>query len=402
MAPVDDEDENGPPPKNPRDHADRDDREGNATADSRDDDEPDSDDNDADDNGDEQDDGKPPLYKRPIFWIVVGVVAAVLIVGGILYYLHSRKYQSTDDAFVDAHVVRIAAETTGRLSEVVELDNQQVRAGQILAVIEPGTPSTTLREAQAGVAESEAGIAQAQAQVSVAAASLQQAQANARVPLAEANRAQADYDRYLDLQRIDASAVAPTQLDQARAQARAAQAQAAAARKQVDTAAANLSSARRQVDAAQAQRKAAQARVQEAQVTVSYTTIRAPIDGQLVQRQVNVGSYVAPGQQLMAIVPNDMWITANFKETQLTLMRPGLPVTIKIDAFPAEKFPGHVESIQRGAGQAFQLLPPQNATGNYVKVVQRVPVRIRFDGTRWRKFPIGPGMSVVPTVKVRP
>ena len=109
-----------------------------------------------DEQEDDKDDGKPPLYKRPVFWIVVGVVAAVLIVGGVLYYLHSRKYQSTDDAFVDAHVVRIAAETTGRLSEVVELDNQQVRAGQILAVIEPGTPTTTLREAQAGVAESEA------------------------------------------------------------------------------------------------------------------------------------------------------------------------------------------------------------------------------------------------------
>ena len=159
---------------------------------------------------DEEDDGKSPLYKRPVFWIVVGIVAAVLIVGGILYYLHSRKYESTDDAFVDAHVVRIAAETTGRLNEVVELDNQQVRAGQILAVIEPGTPSTSLREAQAGVAESEAGIAQAQAQVSVAMASLQQAQANARVPLAEANRADADYARYRNLQQIDASAVAPT------------------------------------------------------------------------------------------------------------------------------------------------------------------------------------------------
>src|SRR3569623_2551564 len=392
MADSNDEKEREPSSREGRDESKREHRRKEPGGDDRDREEPDSDDDDSQrdrNNEEDEDDGKPPLYKRPVFWIVVGIVAAVLIVGGILYYLHSRKYESTDDAFVDAHVVRIAAETTGRLNEVVELDNQQVRAGQILAVLEPGTPSTSLREAQAGVAESEAGIAQAQAQVSVAIASLQQAQANARVPLAEANRADADYARYRNLQQIDASAVAPTQLDQARAQAQAANAQAAAARKQIDTAAANLSSARKQVDAAHAQRKASQARVQQAQVTVSYTTLRAPLDGQLVQRQVNVGSYVAPGQPLMAIVPNDMWITANFKETQLTLLKPGLPVTIKIDAYPAEKFPGHVESIQRGAGQAFQLLPPQNATGNYVKVVQRVPVRIRFDGTRWRKFPIG-------------
>ncbi len=152
----------------------------------------------------------------------------------------------------------------------------------------------------------------------------------------------------------------------------------------------------------QAQRRSSQARVSQANVSVSYLTIRAPIDGTIANRQVNVGTYVAPGQQLLAIVPDDMWITANFKETQLTLMRPGLPVSIKVDAFPDQKFNGHVESIQRGSGQIFQLLPPQNATGNYVKVVQRVPVRIRFNDNSWRKFMIGPGMSVSPTVTIRP
>jgi membrane fusion protein (multidrug efflux system) len=124
----------------------------------------------------------------------------------------------------------------------------------------------------------------------------------------------------------------------------------------------------------------------------------------VVNRSVNLGSYVAPGMNLMAIVPDRMWVTANFKETQLTLMKPGQPVDIKVDAFPGVEFKGHVDSIQRGAGQAFSILPPQNATGNYVKVVQRVPVRIEFDtqhGADPRKYPIGPGMSVVPTVKVR-
>lgn len=124
----------------------------------------------------------------------------------------------------------------------------------------------------------------------------------------------------------------------------------------------------------------------------------------MVNRSVNLGSYVGPGTQLMAIIPDHVWITANFKETQLQHMRVGQPVTIKVDAYPDVEFRGHVESVQRGAGQAFALLPPQNATGNYVKVVQRVPVRIAFDATQGadpRNYPIGPGMSVVPTVKVR-
>ena len=133
----------------------------------------------------------------------------------------------------------------------------------------------------------------------------------------------------------------------------------------------------------------------------NYLRITAPVNGQVVNRQVDVGSYVSPGQQLLAIVPDEMWVTANFKETQLKHMRIGQPAEIKIDAYPAVKFHGHVDSIQHGAGQAFALLPPQNATGNYVKVVQRVPVRILFDGSEWRKYAIGPGMSVVPTVKVR-
>jgi membrane fusion protein (multidrug efflux system) len=348
-----------------------------------------------------EEDDKPPLYKRPIFWIVIAIVAAVLIIGGTLYYLYARKYESTDDAFIDTHIVRIAAQTDGRLSQVADLDNQHVRKGQLLAVIEPGTPATTRQQAVATVAEADAQIEQALAQVEVSRANLAQARASARAPLAEAQHAQADYERYLKLRSIDQLAAAPTQLDQARAQARSALGQAQAARDQIDTARANISAALRQVTAAQARRDAAQAQVRQASVTVSYTTIRAPIDGQMVQRQINVGSYVAPGQQLMAIVPDDVWVTANFKETQLDLMHPGQAAQIKIDAFPDETFPGHVVSIQRGAGQAFQLLPPQNATGNYVKVVQRVPVRIRFDNDRWRRFVIGPGMSVVPTVQVR-
>ncbi|CAN5229163.1 hypothetical protein BH10PSE15_BH10PSE15_13070 [soil metagenome] len=151
---------------------------------------------------------------------------------------------------------------------------------------------------------------------------------------------------------------------------------------------------------------AKQAQVKQANVTLGYLRLTAPVAGQVVNRQVNLGSYVGPGTQLMAIVPDHVWITANFKETQLRDMKIGQPVEIRVDAYPDIKFHGHVDSVQRGAGQAFALLPPQNATGNYVKVVQRVPVRIEFDrgdkdAPDPRKYPIGPGMSVVPTVKVR-
>jgi membrane fusion protein (multidrug efflux system) len=349
---------------------------------------------------DEEDQG-PPLYKRPIFWIVAAIVAAVLIIGGLLYWSHARKYASTDDAFVDAHIVRIAAQTSGQLTRVIDKDNRHVNQGQLLAVIEPGQPEAQLAEAQAGVSQADAAIEQAQAKVISARATEQQLAASAVAPAAQAVRAADDYRRYAALKELDTAAAAATQVEQARTESRAQAAQAEAAQRQVDSAHADLLAAQKDVKAAHAQRAAAIARVQQAQVINNYLRIVAPVNGQVVNRSVDVGSYVAPGQQLLAIVPDEMWITANFKETQLKHMRPGQPVEIRVDAYPGVKFHGHVDSIQHGAGQAFALLPPQNATGNYVKVVQRVPVRILFDGADWRHYAIGPGMSVVPTVKVR-
>jgi membrane fusion protein (multidrug efflux system) len=364
------------------------------------------DDDDRDGDGGDTDDGaegekKPPPYKRPVFWIVVGVIAAALIVGGVFYWLHKRQFVSTDDAFVDAHIVRIAAQVQGRLTHVAAADNRHVEAGALIATIEPQGPQAQLAQAQAQALEAEAQIRQAEAQVVSARAQRAQAVAQARDPQAQAEKAEADLGRYLTLRGLDADAVAATQIDQARAQARSAQAQAAAARRQIDNADAQIAVARKQVLAAVAQREAARAQIAQAQVTFGYLAIRAPISGQLVNRSVNVGSYVSQGTQLLAIVPDQLYVTANFKETQLTDIRPGQPATIEVDAFPGVEFHGHVDSIQRGAGQAFALLPPQNATGNYVKVVQRVPVRILFDRPDPHAYAIGPGMSVVPTVKVR-
>lgn len=359
--------------------------------------------------GEQQGDGaaeeKPSLFKKPLFWVIVIAVVAVIAIGGTLYYLHARQFESTDDAFVDAHIVRIASQEAGQLVMVADVDNRHVDAGRLLAVVQPSGPEAQLAESRANVVQAEAQVQQALAQVAAAIASRNQAAQAARAPLATATKAAQDLTRYEQLRRLDPNAVAGQQLDQARATARSTAADAASARQQVDAAAAQVTVAARQVRAAEAVVTARKAAVNQAQVTLGNLRLTAPVPGQVVNRQVNLGSYVAPGTQLMALVPDHMWVTANFKETQLTLMRIGQPVEIKVDAYPDVKFRGHVDSIQRGAGQAFSVLPAQNATGNYVKVVQRVPVRILFDHGRDdpdpQRYPIGPGMSVVPTVKVR-
>ena len=361
---------------------------------------------DGDDDEKDDDSKSPPIYKRPLFWIITIPIVAILVIGGVLYYLHARKYESTDDAFVDAHIVRIAAQNAGHLIEVADIDNRHVDAGKLLAVVEPSGPETQLAEAQANVEQSRAAFRQALAQIDAAVANRRQADAAARAPVAAAIKAEQDLARYQALLRLDPNAVAGQQLDQARANARSTAGDARAARRQAAAAQAQVDVAREQAGAARAAIGAREAQVRQANVTLGDLRLVAPVSGQVVNRQVNVGSYVAPGTQLMAIVPDRMWVTANFKETQLTLMKIGQPVDIRIDAYPDVTFHGHIDSVQRGAGQAFALLPPQNATGNYVKVVQRVPVRIEFDRNAKDapdplRYPIGPGMSAVPTVKVR-
>jgi membrane fusion protein (multidrug efflux system) len=358
---------------------------------------------DAGDRADAADD-KASLVQRPIFWIVVVAIVAAVAIGAVFYWLNARQFESTDDAFIDAHIVRIAPQVSGTLIQVADVDNRHVEPGRLLAIIKASGRDAQVAEAQANVAQATAQFAQNQAQVSSAIQQQQAAEAQARVPMAAAIKARQDLARYEALRRLDPAAVAGQQLDQARAAARQTAADAAAARKQIDTARAQVEVARRQIGAGRAVIGARRAQVAQANVAVSDLRLTAPVAGQVVNRQVNVGSYVAPGTQLMAIVPDRMWVTANFKETQLQLMKIGQPVEIRVDAYPDVRFRGRVDSIQRGAGQAFALLPPQNATGNYVKVVQRVPVRIEFDaknGPDPLRYPIGPGMSVVPTVKVR-
>ena len=349
---------------------------------------------------DEKDDG-PPLYKRPLFWIIAAIVLIVAIAGGILWWLHERQFESTDDAFVDAHIVRLAPEVAGVLIWVAADDNRHVKPGDLLAVIKPTGPEAQQAQAQADVRQAEASIAQAEAQLRVARANSAKAQADTIAADADAARSARDLRRYQALVALDRAAVASTQLDAARADAESRAGSALSLHRQARATSDNVRVAAEQVKVARAQYRARQAAAAQAAVTISDLRLTASVSGQVVERSVNVGSYVAPGTQLMAIVPDQIWVTANFKETQLTLMRPGQHADIIVDAYPGVHFDGHVDSLERGAGQAFALLPPQNATGNYVKVVQRVPVRILFDKPDPRRWSIGPGMSVSPRVKVR-
>jgi len=241
-----------------------------------------------DDEAGEKDSG-PPLWKKPVFWIILIVVAAVLIVGGTLFWLHKRQYATTDDAFVDAHIVRIAAEVQGKLTQVADIDNRHVKAGTLLATIEPYASAASLDQAKAQAVQADAGIQQAQAQVVSAQAQRQQAEAQARDPEAQAAKAAADLQRYLALQKLDSAAVSGTQIDQAREAAKSSAAQAAAARRAVDNAAAQVAVAQKQVRANEAQKQAAEAQIRSAQVTVGHLDIRAPVSGQVVNRSVNLG-----------------------------------------------------------------------------------------------------------------
>jgi membrane fusion protein (multidrug efflux system) len=239
---------------------------------------------------------------------------------------------------------------------------------------------------------------QSQAQVVVSETRVAQAEAALNAAEAEAQRASADLQRY---QSVEVRAVSKSAFDQAQAQARTADANVAAARSQTNAAGAEVALSQTGVEAAAAAVEQAKAKLQQAELNLSYTKIVAPMDARVTARTVQPGNYVQPGQALLALVPKNVWVTANFKETQLTHMQPGQPVTLSVDAYPGQKFKGRVDSLQAGTGARFSLLPPENAVGNYVKVVQRVPVKIVFDELVPTNLDIAPGMSVVPEVKVK-
>jgi membrane fusion protein (multidrug efflux system) len=289
---------------------------------------------------------KPPLYKRKGFLIGAAIVVLLGIIVAVAFYIHSRHWQSTDDALTDGHVVDVSSKVSGRIRAVLVDDNQDVKAGQTLIELDP-------RDYEAARAQQAAALSVAQA---------------------EAARANAELARYQRVAQNGGNAVSPQDIDEVVANARKANAQVTQA----------------------------QANLEAAELSLSYTKIVAPFAGRIARKQVEPGAYVSPGQQLVTLVDPHVWVTANFKETQVTYMDPGDPVEIEIDAFPSLHLRGHVDSLQPGSGARFSLLPPENATGNFVKVVQRVPVKIVLDNYDPATGPyLGVGLSVVPKVHIR-
>jgi membrane fusion protein (multidrug efflux system) len=413
--------------------------------------------------------------KRAAQSIGIGLAVMAAVAGGV-YYLHSRHYQSTDNAFIEGDVIQVSPRVAGQVLHVYVQDNQHVNRGDLIAEIDARDYEARAAEARARLAETgaradgaqsnlaltstvtnavltqtgaAAGAAAEQvkvvqaragedaAAIRAAEASVRQAEAQQSAAQAEASRAAEDAVRYRALYAKDE--VSKQQLDQAETQASATAAAQQAAGQATEAARAHLAQARSAETSTQAGLRQAEAQVfqaegrvseaqsapqqiavrhadvsalraqveqqrasaEQAELALSYTRIYAPESGYMTRKSVEPGDFVQPGQPLAALVSDRLWVVANFKETQLTLMRPGQPVTLTLDAFPQLRLRGHVESFQSGTGAAFSLLPAENATGNYVKVVQRVPVKIVLDEAPPAGYRIGPGMSVEPEVKVR-
>lgn len=402
-----------------------------------------------------------PRRKRTIRFVVLAIIVVAAIVAIPVYAYYSVR-ESTDDAQVDGHVIPISPRVSGTVLDILVNDNQSIKAGQELIKLDPADYQVALAQAQAQLASSEASTTESQqnvpittvnttSQVSTASTQVQQAQAGvasaqqainvARAALNSARgtvaqrqanyvKAQKDLARMKDL--VDKDEISHQDYDAAvaaaeanRAQVESAKADVVQAERQVDQAIAQLDEARARVATAMVQRrqseevragqqavsaaryKQAQASVQQrqaalnqARLNLQYTIIKAPVDGIVSRKTAEPGMQLAAGQQIMALVPlDDVWVTANFKETQLKKMRVGQKVEIEVDTYgSSRKYRGHVDSISAASGARFSLLPPENATGNYVKVVQRIPVKIILEPGENRDHSLLPGMSVSPTV----
>jgi membrane fusion protein (multidrug efflux system) len=348
-------------------------------------------------NGNSPESGTPKRNNRR--HLIVGFATLVIGVATAIYYFeYVAPYESTDDAFIEAHVTPIAPQVAGRVAQLLVQDNQEVKAGDLLLQIDPSDFQTKLDQERANLAASKSRLEQANAQFTVDQAKVEQEKANVVAAQAEAKQAEADDKRY---QAVGSFAVSASQLDLAGTQARSADAQVDAARNKELAAEAQSALDKASIQTAAAEVQSSEASVHQAELNLSYTQVKAPEAGYVTHRTVEAGSYVQTGQALLAIVPREVWIIANFKETQLSNMRAGQPVAVTMDAYPQIKLKGHVDSIQSGTGPRFSLLPPENATGNYVKVVQRVPVKIVLDDIAAANYVLGPGMSVVPEVRVK-
>ncbi len=342
---------------------------------------------------------KPPSWMarhRRATVLVLGVLAIVAVVAGIIWWLNARHYEDTDDAFIDARPSAISARVAGAIVGVPVTDNEIVQAGQPLVRLDDRDYRAAQAQAEAQIAQAEAAISSAEAQSAAQQATIDEMSLEVTQAKAALTYSQDENQRDQTLLKEGSGTLQLAQqshsdLIQKQAAFDAAQAALTQAKRQLAVLAA-------QRQAGEAQRAQAQAALAQADANLSRTALVAPFRGRVTQLTAAKGAYATPGQTLMLVVPLDVWVTANFRETQLADMRPGQPANLCVDAY-GRCFPGHVDSIQAGSGTAFSLLPAENATGNYVKVVQRVPVKLVFD--KQPDLELGPGMSVTPSVKVR-
>jgi membrane fusion protein (multidrug efflux system) len=380
-------------------------------------------------------DAAPPRRRLGSRRVRVAVVAGLLLLAGVAWWLHARHYEDTDDAQIDGNIGAVSARVPGNVVAVRVVDNQAVKAGEVLVELDTTDLEVALAQARAAVVQAQAqveaetpgvGITETTNRATLTSADADVENARADVEAAERDLDQAEAnDRLaqLQLQRakqlVAGASMAPAEYDQRAAQADVTHAAVAAARRRLDGRRAKLAqmvarqeeahrNAPRQLVTREAQvsvRRAnlelAQAQLKQAQLNLSYAKVTAPFDGVVGRKSVNVGDRVQPGQQLMALTQaGALWVTANFRETQVEQMRVGQAVEVHVDAISAD-FRGRVESFAGATGSRYSLLPPENASGNYVKVVQRIPVRIGLEPGQPGLERLRPGMSVEPQVKVR-
>lgn len=335
---------------------------------------------------------------------VLGVVALILLgvvaYEGYRWFTFGRFHESTDDAYLQADLVVLQARESGYITEIAIAPNAPVSRGQIIARIDPRDYEIALTAAQNSLEVAKSAGLQLEAQIVAAEATVRQGEALLIAAEAQNDGAQKAYQRARELRTNSAGTQAA--LDAAEANAKSAAAEVESAKATIAQAQAQLGVLRAQLDTARLDVRVARTQVERAQLDLDFTTIRAPFDGILTERQIQVGSFVAAGSRLGTLVPvQNLYVGANFKETQIADIHPGAKVGIRVDAWPKERLSGMVESLTAGTGQVFSLLPSSNATGNFTKVVQRVPVRITLDEADRNRLPLRPGMSVVVEVDTR-
>lgn len=344
-----------------------------------------------------------PKSRWPL--IILGIVVLLAIIGGLIYWFMTRGLEDTDDAYTEGNAVSIAANISGYVTELDVDDNTVVKAGQLLFKIDPRTYIAARDQARANLSLAQAQLASSRINLEIvrvrAPANLLQAKAQLAQAQATADQARQNYTRQ---HSVDPRATTQTNIDQANAQLKSDSASVASAEANQEIAALvqeTIATAEDQVKQSQAQVAQAEASLASAEVNLSYTEIRAPQDGFVTQRNVDLGTYVQAGQQNFYLVAPAVWVVANFKEDQLARMRPGQKVTMTVDAYPDLTLQGHLDSIQAGSGARFSAFPAENATGNYVKIVRRVPVKIVIDSGLPNDRGLPLGLSVDPTVTVQ-